>query len=453
MIGSLPSVAASETVVAYNHTVLGFMLAAGFASLLLWFITKGIRCLFYGLYIVLAIFWLNSLQPNYNIAINQIGLHWSAPILTALILLSQLFTPTFFRQSNAFLQLIDKVLLYLPASWLLIVWFLPSEWGMMGTLTLALLNIVHLLSLGILTRRYQTVGVDAYLAAWGLPLTTLLYFFVSYLHLAPFVLSVNLAAFCLLGQTVFLAIASASVYGQERNEKLAAQENALQQAKQASEAQQQLIQLQQEQQEELEAMVRERTFELEVTLRELQDKNQELEEKNTLDPLTGIRNRRFFDKKLLAEYRRSRRELSELTVMMLDIDHFKSVNDNYGHQAGDDVIRCVAKIAEQAAKRPSDSVCRYGGEEFSLILPATEPQGAMQIAEAIRRAIAEHPIHTSAGPLSITASLGIATRVASVQFTEKDLLQLADDALYQAKQNGRNRVEVAQDDNNTLKHT
>ena len=130
-------------------------------------------------------------------------------------------------------------------------------------------------------------------------------------------------------------------------------------------------------------------------------------------------------------------------MIALDIDHFKLVNDTHGHPAGDDVIRRVAKIAEDIAKRPSDSVCRYGGEEFSLILPATDESGAMQIAESIRMAIADTPIHTCAGPLDITASFGVASQIASTDSDEKMLVSLADKALYLAKENGRNRVEFA----------
>ena len=131
--------------------------------------------------------------------------------------------------------------------------------------------------------------------------------------------------------------------------------------------QEKLLKIEEEAREELEVKIQERTFELEVTLRELEEKNRELEEKNTQDALTGIRNRRFFDKKYLAEGRRSRREQTELSLVMLDIDHFKAVNDNHGHLAGDDVIKFVGQTIADLLKRPSDEGCRYGGEEFALI--------------------------------------------------------------------------------------
>ncbi len=197
---------------------------------------------------------------------------------------------------------------------------------------------------------------------------------------------------------------------------------------------------QQQQQDELESQIQERTFELEVTLRELQDTNRELEKKSTLDALTGLYNRAYFDKKLLAEYRRSRREQTTLSVIMFDIDHFKKVNDEYGHLAGDDVIRTVAVKSKQVLQRGSDIICRYGGEEFVIILPNTKESGARKVAEKIRHALAEKPIHSCEGPLDIRASFGTASVVGSNEFSETDLLSFADQALYQAKNGGRNAV-------------
>ncbi len=197
---------------------------------------------------------------------------------------------------------------------------------------------------------------------------------------------------------------------------------------------------QQQQQDELESQIQERTFELEVTLRELQDTNKELERKSTLDALTGLYNRAYFDKKLLAEYRRSRREQTTLSVIMFDIDHFKKVNDEYGHLAGDDVIRTVAIKSKQVLQRGSDIVCRYGGEEFVIILPNTKESGARKVAEKIRHALAEKPIHSCEGALDIRASFGTASVVGRNELSETDLLSFADQALYQAKNGGRNAV-------------
>ncbi len=164
-----------------------------------------------------------------------------------------------------------------------------------------------------------------------------------------------------------LAFILAISYSRQRDFMLSAKEDALEKEREAVRAKQALIELQQSTQDELEYKVGERTLELEIALRELSEANRELEKLNTIDPLTGIRNRRHFDKRLQAEGRRSRREQTPLALAMVDIDHFKSVNDQHGHSAGDACIQHVATILQQQLKRLSDDVCRYGGEEFGLI--------------------------------------------------------------------------------------
>lgn len=226
----------------------------------------------------------------------------------------------------------------------------------------------------------------------------------------------------------------------EKSQMLASQHKALAQAKAQEQMQQELLRIEEEAREELEAKIQERTFELEVTLRELQDANRELEEKNTQDALTGIRNRRFFDKKYLAEFRRSRRERTELSLVMLDIDHFKKVNDNYGHLAGDEVIRFVGRTIGDMLKRPSDEGCRYGGEEFALILPSTDTEGAIKLAEMLRKTIEQTAINTESGVIKITVSCGVYTSVAEMEMNQNQYIELADKALYQAKHTGRNQV-------------
>ncbi|MDE3274134.1 sensor domain-containing diguanylate cyclase [Pseudoalteromonas sp. G4] len=200
------------------------------------------------------------------------------------------------------------------------------------------------------------------------------------------------------------------------------------------------IRLQEQHQEELESKIQERTFELEVTLRELQEKNLELEELNTLDSLTGLRNRRHFDKKITMEFRRSRREQTPLAVVMLDIDHFKPINDEYGHLAGDEAIKYVAASIKGALRRPSDIACRYGGEEFALILPNTDAEGAKLVSETIRKSIAKHAIKTSSGDVKLTISAGIFSHIADASLDPNQYTDWADKALYLAKQQGRNRV-------------
>jgi two-component system cell cycle response regulator len=161
----------------------------------------------------------------------------------------------------------------------------------------------------------------------------------------------------------------------------------------------------------------------------------------TTDGLTGLVNRRTFNAQLERRLREAQRYGRPLSLVLLDIDHFKKVNDGHGHPAGDAVLRGVARIAQSQA-RDADIVARYGGEEMALVLPETDARGALAIAERIRLAVekAQHP--TEAGPLRVTLSAGVATWPGGGELPE-DLVASADKALYRAKQSGRNRVEVS----------
>jgi diguanylate cyclase (GGDEF)-like protein len=245
-------------------------------------------------------------------------------------------------------------------------------------------------------------------------------------------------------ETFLLALVLALGYSQQRQEMFDAQELALKTEREARKAQKEMFEMQNKAQEKLEYSVQERTLELEVALRELSETNRELEEKNTLDALTGIRNRSYFDKKYTAEIRRSRREHTELSIVMLDIDHFKKVNDQYGHLVGDECIKFVASTLQNALKRPSDDVCRYGGEEFALIMPSTDNEGALTLVENVRLQIEKHAIQSGDVSVNLTISAGISTAIADPQQPEEAILAFADKLLYLAKDGGRNQIKAAQ---------
>lgn len=245
-------------------------------------------------------------------------------------------------------------------------------------------------------------------------------------------------------ETFMLALALAIAYTRQRDELFKTQELALLEERMARAAQEDTLELKEQAQEELEYKVQERTLELEVTLRELSDTNRELERQTLTDALTGIRNRQHFDRKYHAEVRRSRRERTELSVVMLDIDHFKSINDTYGHVSGDEVIKFAANLLKQNLKRTSDEACRYGGEEFALILPNTDMEGARQLADSVRKQIESSVVTLPEGDITMTISAGVATGIVEASENESVLLELADKALYEAKRDGRNRVVAAQ---------
>jgi len=212
----------------------------------------------------------------------------------------------------------------------------------------------------------------------------------------------------------------------------------------SEQARQLLLQNQQTSQDVLEEKVQERTLELNIALQELEEANHELEQKNTLDELTGLFNRRFYDQKIVAEYRRSKRNLTPLSLVVIDIDHFKAVNDTYGHLAGDECLVWVSEHIKNSLKRSADNAFRYGGEEFCLILPDTDGQGATALAEVLRKRIAKHPCVHKDIEIALTISSGVSTYIQDVEMLPEQLFAGADKALYQAKNAGRNQTQSYQ---------
>lgn len=176
---------------------------------------------------------------------------------------------------------------------------------------------------------------------------------------------------------------------------------------------------------------------------ELKLRGDMLEAMSARDPLTGIANRGRLDQVLQLEWRRCLRTAHPLSVIMIDIDHFKAYNDSLGHAAGDECIKSVAGALDAAMRRPGDLVARYGGEEFTAVLPDTEPHGAGAVATIIKETVESLGIRHPASPISdwLTISCGVAVVTPSSHLTPEDLLKAADKMLYQAKENGRNRVE------------
>ena len=161
-----------------------------------------------------------------------------------------------------------------------------------------------------------------------------------------------------------------------------------------------------------------------------------------LDGLSGVYNRRYFDQQLGVEFARAARNDTPLSLIMVDVDHFKLYNDRYGHQAGDDCLRQVALALKSGLRRPADLLARYGGEEFACILPETDFEDALAIAQEMERTVRAQKIPHASSPVSgvVSASLGLATRVSAVAGDAAALVGLADAQLYQAKQTGRGRV-------------
>ena len=188
----------------------------------------------------------------------------------------------------------------------------------------------------------------------------------------------------------------------------------------------------QELNQELENKVRERT-------RELSEANQRLEELALTDVLTGLPNRRHAMSRLALGWSESVRDGTPLSCMMIDADGFKQINDNYGHDSGDEVLRQLSKNLRYSV-RTDDIVCRLGGDEFFIICPLTSLEGALHAAEVMRQNIAKLLVPAGTGTWQGSISVGVAERTSEMQ-TFEDLIKAADESVYKAKKNGRNRVE------------
>lgn len=222
-------------------------------------------------------------------------------------------------------------------------------------------------------------------------------------------------------EAVLLSFAMAERINVERRLRFAAQDEALLVTRRLN--------------EELEQRVLERTQELEIL-------NSRLEEMSNTDQLTKLKNRRYLEGVMQEEWARCKRYGHNFAVMMMDVDFFKKVNDQYGHPAGDACLKQVSERISNSIRWPCDQLARYGGEEFCMILPETGEKGALVVAERIRRAVEAKPIVTEGETFHVTLSIGVAVGVPTDQGSVEDMLKSADLALYQSKERGRNQVTV-----------
>jgi diguanylate cyclase (GGDEF)-like protein len=195
--------------------------------------------------------------------------------------------------------------------------------------------------------------------------------------------------------------------------------------------------------ERLRARVAEQTAELQQTVKLLESANAQLEALSLEDDLTGIANRRSFERALADEWNRARRHEQPLALVLLDLDHFKDLNDRCGHPAGDDCLRRVGAFLAQSIKRSGEVVARYGGEEFAILLPGVEADIAIRVADTLRDGIEHLNIPYSPGGRRMTASCGVAAMTPRADASSDNLVASADRALYAAKHSGRNCVRLA----------
>ena len=201
-----------------------------------------------------------------------------------------------------------------------------------------------------------------------------------------------------------------------------------------------LLDAQEAQKQQLEREVDVRTEELKDALTRLSEAHINLKEMNTIDAVTGIHNRQYFNENLEREWRRAKRQGYEVSMLMLDIDHFKRVNDTCGRLAGDECLAAIGKEVDRMFNRPSDVVARYGVEEFVVVLPYISGDNALRLVEQLRKIIAESTYSADGHELQVTVSIGVATATPDDEVRSRDLIGWSDTVLYEAKSAGRNQV-------------
>lgn len=229
----------------------------------------------------------------------------------------------------------------------------------------------------------------------------------------------------------------------ERKQRLATQTELAERERALRVTQEQLLLAETAAKEELETRVRERTRDISRILSELEHENKVLVELSINDGLTRVRNRRFFNDIYPQLWHEAMEQQQWFSVVMLDIDHFKNINDHYGHLMGDRCLVVIASVLKQMVSRPTDVVCRYGGEEFIMLLPETDVESARWVAERIRKKISETLCELDENAITVTASLGVAGMIPEKGLDPMRLVGVCDEALYQSKQEGRNRVTLA----------
>lgn len=433
VIASADFLAGEQLDYGWQAMFLGIMISMALYNLFVFVIVRHMAYLWYVLTVIASALVL----LNFNGLVFQwlwpdlpaLNRYFTAPAISANIFFAAMFTLSFLavrRYSPLSHRLLQLIVLVSAGC------FIYGLFGSYQT-SVAIISVVAAVItpltwiIGLVVWLRGQVLAGFYVVAWTPLLLGHLVMAVSKIGLIPTSALTEMAPqFGVALEVILLSFALAYRITLERQRRLEAQEHTLEVQRQANQT--------------LEARVQARTEELE-------EANEQLKAVSITDGLTHVANRRRFDEKLETEWNRAMRQGHPLSLVMLDIDYFKRVNDDLGHLAGDDCLVSLARVCANEIQRSGDLLARYGGEEFSVLLPVTPEAGAISVAERLRVAVAETPVHVGghAGTVELSVSVGVATITPVPGTSPSDLIARADEALYAAKGAGRNRVMVFRD--------
>lgn len=421
-----------------NHAINGIYIGITLGLLIYnCFLWLGVRKPVYGFYAlaILSIFAFNATITGYTyrlwpeaIAFQQIAVYvLSTFAAVTTCAFGLVFLDARRSQPKMFWFMLAAIAVY--SGILVSMFFIPSILSAKLNVLVTVSGILILLIMAVRAIMQGKKSASFYLIGQGAVLFSVFFTVLTSQGVVPlYYMAPEVLKWCSAFELIFFSFALANLVNEERHlRELAQKESAM--------AQEQALRAQIELNENLDKLVHDRTTELEHA-------NQMLKELNTKDELTGLRNRRYLNELLPKEYKRAYRDRKEISVLMMDIDFFKQINDNHGHQVGDACLTLAGQIISDNLHRPTDFAVRYGGEEFVVVLGDTPLAGAVAVAEKIRQHFEHTPVPINDNEsIQITISVGVDSEVPTERADHESLLRRADDYLYRAKEEGRNQVQ------------